>query len=158
METKEKKRSMIWIFFVIGAVLSWGIYGPFLHRGQQEMRNPLRSLLCVGLAYAGMAIVVPAVTLIASGGLGEFSRPGTIYSTIGGALGALGAICLIWAFRNGGSPLIVMPLVFGGAPLINVLFSIYSHPPKESPNPMLYVGFALAALGAGMVLYFKPSS
>ena len=158
MQTKEKKRSMIWIFFVIGAVLSWGIYGPFLHKGQVAMGNPLRALLCVGIAYVGMAILVPLGTLLGSGGLGTFTREGTINSTIGGALGALGAICIIWAFRNGGSPLIVMPLVFGGAPLINVLFSIYSHPPKESPNPMLYVGFALAALGAGMVLYFKPSS
>ncbi len=25
------------------------------------------------------------------------------------------------------------------------------------PNPMLYVGFLLAVLGAGMVLYYKPS-
>ena len=52
----------------------------------------------------------------------------------------------------------MMPLVFGGAPVINVLFSMYQHPPKESPNPLLYVGFVLVALGAGMVLYFKPQS
>jgi hypothetical protein len=32
------------------------------------------------------------------------------------------------------------------------------HPPKTSPNPMLYLGFLLAAAGAGMVLYFKPAS
>jgi hypothetical protein len=51
-----------------------------------------------------------------------------------------------------------MPLVFAGAPLVNVLFSSWQHPPKTSPNPLLYVGFLLAAAGAGMVLYFKPQS
>jgi hypothetical protein len=51
-----------------------------------------------------------------------------------------------------------MPLVFAGAPLVNVLFSMVLHPPKNAPNPLLYVGFVLAAAGAGMVLYFKPQS
>ena len=30
------------------------------------------------------------------------------------------------------------------------------HPPRISPSPLLYVGFLVTALGAGMVLYFKP--
>ena len=33
-----------------------------------------------------------------------------------------------------------MPLVFGGAPLVNVLVSMAMHPPKTPPNPLLYVG------------------
>ena len=49
-----------------------------------------------------------------------------------------------------------MPLVFGGAPLVNVLYTMATHPPKVAPNPLLYVGFLVTALGAGMVLYFKP--
>jgi hypothetical protein len=31
------------------------------------------------------------------------------------------------------------------------------HPPKTAPNPMLYLGFVLAAVGAVMVLYYRPS-
>jgi hypothetical protein len=50
-----------------------------------------------------------------------------------------------------------MPLVFGGAPVINVVVSTLMHPPKTAPNPLLYVGYLLAVAGAGMVLYFKPS-
>jgi hypothetical protein len=49
-----------------------------------------------------------------------------------------------------------MPLVFGGSPLVNVLYSMAVHPPKAAPSPLLYVGFLLAAAGASMVLYFKP--
>ena len=50
---------MNWIVFVAGAVISWGLYGPSLHRGQTTLGNPLRALLCVGLAYFLIAVLVP---------------------------------------------------------------------------------------------------
>ena len=56
-----------------------------------------------------------------------------------------------------GVPNYVMPLVFGFAPLVNVLVTVITHPPKESPNPLLYLGYVLASAGAGLVLYFKPA-
>jgi hypothetical protein len=31
------------------------------------------------------------------------------------------------------------------------------HPPKSATSPMLYVGFALAAAGAFIVLRFRPT-
>jgi hypothetical protein len=77
---------------------------------------------------------------------------------VAGALGAIGALFIILAFQSGGVPTYVMPLVFGGAPLINVLVSMWIHPPKVAPNPLLYVGFLLVAGGGGMVLYFRPAA
>ena len=154
---KEGKRSMVWIIFVLGAVLSWGVYGPALHKGQVALGNPLRALLCVGVAYFLIGVLVPVLGLSSQGGLGGFNMTGSLWAGIGGALGALGAVCIIYAFRNGGLPNYVMPLVFGGAPVVNVLVSMGMHPPKTAPNPLLYVGFLFAVLGAGMVLYYKPS-
>jgi uncharacterized membrane protein len=148
---------MLWIIFALGAALAWGLYGPVLHSGQVALGgNPMRALLCVGIAYFLIGVLVPVVSLSAQGGLQGFTTRGSITSILGGALGALGAICIIFAFKNGGLPTYVMPLVFAGAPLVNVLFSMWQHPPKTSPNPLLYLGFVLAAAGAGMVLYFKP--
>ena len=147
---------MMWLVFVLGAVLSWGMYRPSLHKGQTALGNPLRALLCVGGAYFLIGVLVPVLALSSQGGLKGFRQDGITWATLGGALGAIGAICIIWAFRNGGLPAYVMPLVFGGAPLVNVLVSMWMHPPKTAPNPMLYIGFLLAALGAGMVLYYKP--
>jgi hypothetical protein len=49
-----------------------------------------------------------------------------------------------------------MPLVFGGAPIVNVAIAMIIHPPKSALNPMLFLGFLLASVGAGMVLYFRP--
>lgn len=147
---------MTWIYFALGAALSWGIYGPILHKGQVQLGNPLRALLCVGMAYFLVGVIVPALALGSQGELKGFNGGGVTSSTLGGALGALGAVCIIWAFRSGGTPTYVMPLVFGLAPLVNVLFSMTMHPPKESPNPLLYVGFLLGSIGAGLVLYYKP--
>ena len=149
---------MSWIIYAAGAALSWGLYGASLHRGQLALGNPLKALLCVGVAYFLIGVLVPAGALSAQGDLRNFNTTGAVTATIAGALGALGAVCIIYSFRAGGSPTYVMPLVFGGAPLINVLATMMIHPPKSAINPLLYVGFLLAALGAGMVLYFRPQN
>ena len=148
---------MKWQAFVAGAVLSWGVYGAMLHQGQVKLGNPMRALLCVGVAYFLVGVVVPVIALMAQGqGLRGFNASGTTFATVAGMLGALGAVCIIFAFRTGGTPTYVMPLVFGGAPLVNVLYTMAVHPPKHGVHPMLYVGFLLTAIGAGTVLYFKP--
>jgi hypothetical protein len=147
---------MVWVLFVAGAVLSWGAYGVFLQQGQVQLGNPLKALLCVGVAYFLIAVLIPIAGLSAQGGLSGFNTGGLMKATLGGALGAAGAVCIIWAFKSGGLPIYVMPLVFGGAPIVNVLLAMVMHPPRASINPMLYVGFLLASLGAGMVLYFRP--
>jgi hypothetical protein len=149
---------MAWVLFVIGAVLSWGVYGVLLHKGGVQLGNPLKALLCVGVAYFLIGVLVPVATLSAQGGLGSFNTAGLTSATIAGALGAIGAACIIYAFRFGGLPLYVMPLVFGGAPIVNVFFSMLLHPPKNPVNPMLYVGLVFASVGAAMVLYFRPQS
>ena len=147
---------MVWVLFVAGAVLSWGAYGVFLQQGQVQLGNPLKALLCVGVAYFLIAVLIPIAGLSAQGGLSGFNTGGLMKATLGGALGAAGAVCIIWAFKSGGLPFYVMPLVFGGAPIINVLIAMTLHPPKDAVNPMLYAGFLLASIGAAMVLYFRP--
>jgi uncharacterized membrane protein len=147
---------MNWVIFAVGAALSWGMYGPAMHKGQVALGNPLRALLCVGIAYVLVAVLVPVFALTGQGQLKGFNMVGTTAATVGGALGALGAVCIIWAFRNGGVPAYVMPLVFAGAPLVNVLVSMAMHPPKTAPSPLLWVGFLMAAAGAYLVLRFKP--
>ena len=150
---------MHWIALALGAALSWGLYGPSLHQGQTKLGSPFRALLCVGIAYFVVGVIVPVVALMAQGQLNKgWSTDGVLGATGAGMLGALGAVFIIYAFRAGGLPTYVMPLVFGGAPVVNVLFTMYLHPPKVSPNPLLWVGFALVTIGASMVLYFKPTT
>ena len=149
---------MGWMLFVAGAVLSWGAYGVLLYMGQTQLGNPMKALLCVGVAYFLIGVILPIASLGAQGGLSNFNSTGLITATSAGALGAAGAACIIYAFRFGGQPIYVMPLVFGGAPIVNVLVSMVIHPPRAAISPLLFVGFALASVGAGMVLYYRPTA
>ena len=74
---------MSWVVFVAGAVLSWGLYGVSLHRGQLAIGNSLKALICVGIAYLLIAVLIPAATLSAEGELKNFNSNGAIISTTG---------------------------------------------------------------------------
>ncbi len=139
-------------------MLCWGVYGPMLHKGQVQLGNPMRALICVGAAYFLVGVLVPAAQLAMQGELNGFNSQGTFSATLAGALGALGAAFIIYSFKFGGIPLYVMPLVFGGAPVVNTIYTMATHPPKAAINPLFWVGILMASAGAGMVLYFKPSS
>jgi hypothetical protein len=73
---------MLWIVFVAGAVLSWGAYGAMLHMGQTQLGNPLKALLCVGVAYFLIGILVPVAALGRQGQLNNFDSKGLMIATI----------------------------------------------------------------------------
>jgi hypothetical protein len=140
---------------VLLAVVSWGAYGPVLHKGQAAMHHSrMRPLICVGLAYFVIAVVTPYFFL---GEMGENSRylgwdnffNGTLWALAGGALGAIGALGIIWAFNFGGRPVYVMPLVFGGAPVITTLWA-------GQVNSWFLAGLILVIAGSVMVLVLAP--
>ncbi|MCB1036704.1 MAG: hypothetical protein KDD47_22960 [Acidobacteria bacterium] len=149
----------LWMLFVLGAFLAWGCYVPMIHAGQVALKgSPLRAFLCVGLAYFLTAVLVPLGML--AGGMEEglsFNLRGVQLSFVAGVLGAAGALCVILALKSGGTPLVVTPLVFAGAPVVNALVSMGWYKPKSAPEVWFYVGLALAALGAFLVLRFRPT-
>jgi uncharacterized membrane protein len=171
---------MEWWMFVIGAVVSWGVYVPVLHEGQTTMGDgkpgdgAVRAFLCVGVAYFITAVVIPLIalsfglagneTLNFSDADGSLKSRALTFATLSGVAGAAGALCIIFSLKTGGTPLYVPPLVFAGAPIVNAIVSILWHPPKEgfrtetmSGWAMFGAGILLAALGAGLVLYSKSS-
>jgi hypothetical protein len=147
---------MGWVLFVAGAVLSWGVYGVMLHQGGVQLGNPLKALLCVGVAYFLIGVLIPVGALSAQGGLSNFNSAGLVTATIAGALGAIGAACIIYAFKFGGLPLYVMPLVFGGAPIVNVLFSMLLHPGEPGEPDAWLSGSVSCLVDQAMVAHFRP--
>lgn len=174
-----------WWMFVIGAVVSWGIYVPVLHQGQTLMSEvdtntgrmipgtgAVRAFLCVGIAYFITAVVVPVIVLALGWAgtepfkftthSGDFKSGAVAFSTLGGIAGAAGALCIIFSLKFGGSPMFVPPLVFAGAPIVSAIVSVIWHWKPEYTRPelargwgMFAAGILLAALGAGLVLYSK---
>ncbi len=147
---------MNWVWFAIGAALSWGLYGPMLHKGQVALGNPMRALLCVGFAYLLVAILDPGWDAGLAGAVEQLQRVGHDCGDDCRRFGRLRCDLRDLGIQGGGSSDLRDADRLRIAPLVNVLYTMCIHPPKVAPNPMLYVGFLLTAVGAGMVLYFKP--
>jgi hypothetical protein len=87
---------------------------------------------------------------------GQFNFRGAVWSLAGGLAGALGSFGIILAFTYGATPLYVMPLVFGGAPVINTLVAVVASGSADLPSAPFFVGLIIVACGAVIVLAFAP--
>lgn len=139
-------------------IACWGAYGPVLHRGQAAMEGSrLRPLLCIGLAYFLIAVLVPLAAMASLGDAGTWTFFGVLWSLVGGSLGAIGALGTVLAFTLGGKPFTVMPVVFGLAPVINTLTScLLQGIPLKDVSPFFLAGMLVVGVGAATVLFFGP--
>lgn len=158
---------MLILLFIAGAALSWGVYVPTVHNAQIALKSPLRAFLFVGVAYFLTAVIIPAIFVfllnydptVKPGNTPNFNFVPCMIGLAGGILGAAGALCIIFAVANGGNPLYVAPLVFAGAPIINTIATItYFNPAKTLPDWRFFMGLLMAAIGAALVMIFKPAT
>jgi hypothetical protein len=172
-----------WLLYVGLAGLAWGTYVPIIFYGGSELGGRpnarLMAILCVGGAYFVIGVLLPLALYLT----GQYEWPaingtGLTFSSLAGVAGAVGAICVIFATQaamksasDSGLPpatyrVFIAPLIFGLAPVINVLISVVWHPQKgmplhfgfKMPHPLLWVGIVLVGLGAALVLYSKELS
>lgn len=155
---------MTWLVFALMTVVSWGVYGIFLHSGQMGMHDPVngryKAFLFVGFAYFIVAIIGPFLMLVLNGANWKYPVEGMAWSLIAGVMGAVGAFCVLLAFGAKGSPAVVMSIVFGGAPVINAIVALVQHPPKGGWGAVpwqFWCGILMAALGGCLVTLFKPT-
>mgnify|MGYP003337248737 FL=1 len=87
---------------------------------------------------------------------GGWTTKGVIWSLLAGAAGACGALGVILALGFGGKPIYVMPLVFGGAPVVNTLLTAFMNRAFGQLKAPFLAGLILVILGAVTVLVFKP--
>jgi len=134
----------------------WGVYGPVLHFGREAMHSNLRPFMCVGLAYFVIAVIVPLVLLARGGERGGWTSKGVLWSMLAGTAGSLGALGVILALGFGGKPIYVMPLVFGGAPVVNTLLTAFMNRAFDQLKAPFLAGLILVIMGSVTVLVFKP--
>ncbi|MFM7844844.1 MAG: hypothetical protein ACKOBW_11050 [Planctomycetota bacterium] len=153
---------VMFVFIAITA-LCWGVYGPLLNWGQMEFGGSrLRAFLMVGVAYLLVAVLAPLVILqfsddtkVEEGG-NRWPSKGISWSLIAGTAGAIGALGIILAYNKGGTPVTVMPIVFGFAPVISTLFTISTNNWWSRTGPAFYAGIGFVILGTVMALKFAP--
>src|SRR5438445_3253213 len=146
---------LTWLAFAFVTVVSWGVYGVFLHTGEVAMQDPVngryKAFLFVGIAYFLTAVLAPLALLLAKGAaFSGYTPKGMGWSLVAGIVGAIGAFGVLLAFGAGGKPAAVMSIVFAGAPVINAVYALVLHPPAggwgKIPLPF-YAGILMAALG-----------
>jgi len=163
---------LTWLAFAFLTVVSWGVYGVFLHSGQTLMKPPgavdvdpslwrYKSFLFVGVAYFLVAVLAPLAMLLAKGAaFSGYTGRGMGWSLIAGIVGAIGAFGVLLAFGAKGKPPEVMAIVFAGAPIVNAVVSIWSVRHEidwGKVNPLFYIGMILALVGGGLVTLHKPN-
>lgn len=162
-----------WLIYTMLTVLSWGVYGILLHKGQTLMRAPgdiaadpamlrYKAFLFVGVAYFLTAVLAPLFLLMSKGqAFSGYTSSGAWWSLIAGIAGAIGAFGVLLAFGAKGAPPVVMSIVFAGAPLINSVVGSLLHPPKDGwghVNPLFFAGILLAVAGGYMVARYNPAN
>ncbi|MEZ6016296.1 MAG: hypothetical protein R3F49_14350 [Planctomycetota bacterium] len=160
----ESSSGNLWIVFSLMTVAAWGLYGVFLHMGQVGMADPVngryKAFLWVGIAYVLIAVLAPMAFMIVNGSNWHFPQAGWSRSLIAGAVGAIGAFCVLLAFGAKGQPAVVMSIIFAGAPIVNAVVSLSLHPPKGGFGGLawqFYAGIVLAAVGGMLVTLYKPA-
>ncbi|VTU00823.1 Hypothetical conserved protein OS=uncultured planctomycete GN=HGMM_F09D09C13 PE=4 SV=1 [Gemmataceae bacterium] len=210
-----------WWGYVILAGLAWGTYVPIIFYGGTELTTRpgtiggrLASILCVGVAYFVLGVVVPLILMsLRDDAKPDWKTNGLVFSALAGVAGAVGAICVIFAskaavdtakgefetreaalvaqmdseadpakkaateaelkeFRGERAKfyasyrILIAPLIFSLAPLINTLLSLIWHPKPgdpfhfgfDLPSWHLPVGIVLVAVGTFLVLYSKEAA
>ena len=177
-----------WWGYVLLAGLAWGTYVPIIFYGGSELGGKsnarLMAILCVGVAYFVLAVIFPLILFLS----GQEERPslkttGIVFASLAGVAGAVGAICVIFAskaamtagleakkldptFDPSSYRLLIAPLIFGLAPVINTLLSSVWHPkPGEPfhfalhfPGWKMWAGIVMVGLGVALVLYSKEEA
>src|SRR5437660_11275925 len=124
---------LAWLAFALLTVVSWGVYGVFLHTGQVAMQDPVngryKAFLFVGIAYFLTAVLAPLALLMLKGAaFSGYTGRGMGWSLFAGIVGAVGAFGVLLAFGAKGTPAVVMSIVFAGARVVNAVYSVILHP------------------------------
>lgn len=156
---------LIWLAYALMTVVSWGVYGVFLHTGQMAMGDPIngryKAFLFVGVAYFVTAVLAPLAVLLMNGANWQMPTRGVVWSLVAGIVGAIGAFGVLLAFGAKGSPAVVMSIIFAGAPVVNAFVALAFHPPQGGIGALRWqfvLGIGLAALGGCLVTLYKPGA
>jgi hypothetical protein len=161
---------MVWLAFAFLTVITWGVYGVFLHNGQTNMADPVngryKAFLFVGVAYFLVAVLAPLLVLKLNAATWTFPAKGSWWSLLAGIVGAVGAFGVLLAFGAAPKPVpvyvpVIMSIIFAGAPIVNALVSMATHPPAGGLAAVrwpFWLGIVLAAAGGALVTKFKPDA
>lgn len=134
-----------WILLTLVPLLAWGAQGFVMRFANESMKA---ESIFVYMTISSLALIPAALWMT------DFSQPinyGLKGPYLAGAiqlLNALGALCLVYAFRYG-KAIIIAPMTTALSPVLTVIISLAIY--AVFPHPVTIVGIVLAIISALMM-------
>ncbi len=138
-------RGYLWLVFALLVFLAWGIQAYFMKFANKTMKA---ESIFFYMMVTGLLLVPIALAMT------DFSQPinwgfkGPYLAAMIQILNAVGALCLVYAFRYG-KAIIVSPMTNALAPVITVIISLAIY--SRFPHPVILIGMVLA-IGAAFLM------
>lgn len=147
--SSEPKLLGIWFALSIGVLIAWGLQGYFMKLANETMdaESIFFYMTFIGLLSVPAALYLTDFSVPINWG---WSGPGL--AAVIQLLNAIGALTLVYAFRNG-KALVVSPLVNAGAPLLTTVIAMVAA--ATVPGGFKIAGIALS-LAAALLLALQP--
>ncbi len=132
----------LWVIFSLLVFAAWGFQAYVMKFANETMKaeSIFFYMMVTGLLLAPIALFMT-----------DFSEPinwgfkGPYLAALIQVLNAVGALCIVYAFRYG-KAIIVSPLTNAGAPVITIILSLIIY--SVIPQPVIIIGMVLAVLSA----------
>lgn len=143
---------LVWVF--------WGKYGLQVHTSIDAFKKSgMRAMISLSSAYVVVALVALAFVGLGFDPNASFNSEGFNRGLIAGLITTLGAWGIVFGNRYvKGGPSIVMPLVFGGAPVVNSFYVMATSGTSWlAVDIRFWLGIVIIMVGGYLVLTNKPT-
>ncbi len=139
-----------WLIYSLLTLVFWSAWSPMINYSTQALGNPFRVLV---LEAAGFLLVLLPLPLLMGYGTATPSARADAVAFGAGIFAALGTLAIIYAFKGGGRPEIVVPLICL-SPALTVLWMWLFF--EARLNLMQGVGVTMAIAAAFIIARYSP--
>lgn len=135
-------RGYLWIILALLVFLAWGIQAYFMRFANETMKT---ESIFFYMMLTGLLLIPAALIMTDFSQQINWGFKGPYLAAMIQILNAIGALCLVYAFRFG-KAIIVSPLTNAGAPVITIIISLIIY--SVIPHPITIAGMVLAVIAA----------
>jgi len=135
-------RGYIWIIFSLLVFLAWGLQAYVMKFANETMKA---ESIFFYMMVTGLVLIPFAIWMTDFSQEINWSFSGPWLTGMIQILNAIGALCLVFAFRYG-KAMIVSPLTNAGAPVITIIISLIIY--MVIPHPIIITGMIFALIAA----------
>jgi drug/metabolite transporter (DMT)-like permease len=148
-DSHEEGYGFMWFLLAIMVLLAWGLQAFYIKRANEEMNA---ESIFFYMMISGLLLIPFALWMTDFSIAINFGPKGPWLAAAIQILNAIGALCLVYAFRYG-KAMVVSPLTNAGAPLITAVIAMILL--GHMPNTFKIVAIVLAIVAA-VLLAFDP--